>query len=118
MNRYDEETIVIFAGGRVGERKTMKKNHYPNETGEIEIRGAKMTWSMKRTKTASAFGIRGSRIIELTLKKNAMVTGHYAYGWTKQIPKEDEESALCLGYLLNKYGRSPIKKRKEMGFQE
>ena len=59
-----------------------------------------------------------SRIIELTLKKNAMVTGCYAYGWTKQIPKEDEESALCLGYLLNKYGRSPIKKRKEMGFQE
>lgn len=96
----------------------MKKTHYANETGEMTIHGARMAWTMKRSKTESAFGIRGSRIFYLELKKNGMVIGSYDRGWTKQISKEDEEGSLCLSFLVDKFGKQAIKRRKEIGFQE
>ena len=49
----------------------MKKQHFPNESGVITINGHSMSWTMKRCRTASAFGLRGSRIIWIELKKDS-----------------------------------------------
>ena len=95
----------------------MKKQHYQSENGSIVINGAKMSWTMKRSKSASAFGYRGSRIFYLLLKKNGNVVGEYDRGWIigKKPDQEDEESALCLSYLVDRYGKDIPKKKKEMG---
>ena len=96
----------------------MKKMIAYPENGEIVINGHKMTFRMRRTKSESAFGVRGSRIFELEIKKDGEVCGVYARGWTKQIPKEDEECALFLSYLVDRYGKAKKIKKKEMGSQE
>ena len=96
----------------------MKSLNIAPETGAVEINGHKMTATLRRTKTESAFGIRGSRIFELEMKKDGDVTGKYERGWTKQIAKEDEETSLFLSYLIGKYGHSRPRRKKEMGSQE
>lgn len=93
----------------------MKKQHFQPERGSLVINKQKMAWNMQRSKSSSAFGIRGSRIFELEITKNGKITGVYKKGWTQQIQNEDEESALLLGFLVDKYGKDVPKKRKEMG---
>ena len=93
----------------------MKKTRFQAENGKMEINGHLMEWQMMRSKSSSAFGIRGSRIFQLTLKKDGAVIGEYAYGWSKKISDEDEEGALCLSYLVDKYGKDIPRKKKEMG---
>ena len=89
----------------------MKSQRYPMETGEIVINGQRMSWNMRRSKSESAFGIRGSRIFELELKKNGRVIGAYDMGWGFQISKEEEEGALCLSYIIDRYGRTKNKEK-------
>ena len=98
----------------------MKKQHYQPESGSMTILGKKMEWTMKRSKTASAFGVGGSRIFYLEMKKDGKVVGLYDRGWSvgKKIDKEDEEGMLCLRYLADKYGKDQPKKKKEMGHNE
>lgn len=99
----------------------MKKQHFSNEHGEITINGYKMSWQMKRCGSASFFGIRGSRIFWLELKKDGKLIGKYDRGWdiSCKPDKDDEEASLCISYLVDKYGKdSPKKKKKETGFQE
>lgn len=96
----------------------MKKLNFVPDKGSIEINGHKMEFVMRRSKAESAFGVRGSRIFELEMKKDGEVTGKYSRGWTKQVPKEDEETALFLSYLVDKYGRSLPKRKREMGYLE
>ena len=98
----------------------MKKQHFSNEHGEITINDYKMSWQMKRCRTASAFGIRGSRIIWLELRKDSKVIGKFDHGWdiSCKPDKEDEEAALCVSYLVDKFGKDTPKKKKEAGFQE
>lgn len=91
------------------------KKVYPDEYGKTTINGQKMEWRFKRSKSESAFGIRGSRIFELEIKRNGMVSAAYERGWTKQIAKDDEESPLCLEHILKTYGKEKATKRKEMG---
>ena len=86
------------------------KSVYPDEYGKTTINGAKMEWRFKRSKGESIFGIRGSRIFELELKRNGIISGSYERGWSKKIANDDEESSLCLEHILNTYGRE---KRKE-----
>lgn len=98
----------------------MKRQHFPNEGGEITINGHKMSWAMKRCRSASAFGIRGSRIFYLELKKDGKTIGKFDHGWdiSMKPDKEDEEASLCISYLVDKYGKDNPKKQKERGFQE
>ena len=91
----------------------MKALRYTPEKGEMEIQGAKMSWTMIRSKAESAFGIRGSRIFHLELYKNGTLVGEYDRGWGKKIQAEDEESALCLSYLISRYGKNKPIRRKE-----
>ena len=85
------------------------------ENGSMTINGRKMTWMMKRSKAESAFGIRGSRIFELELTKDGDICGKYEKGWYTKIADEDEESNLCLSYLIDRFGKARKIKRKEMG---
>ena len=94
----------------------MKRLHYIPERGSVVIKGARMEWTLTRSRSESAFGIRGSRIFELTLTKNGAIVGVYERGWKKQILPEDEESSLCLSMLIDKYGRDVKRQRKEMGY--
>lgn len=90
----------------------MKNQHYPQETGEIVINGHRMSWTMRRSKGESIFGIHGSRIYELEIRKDDKVTGEYERGWTQKIDNEDDESAICLSFLIDKYGRNRQKKKE------
>lgn len=96
----------------------MKKQHFQPENGSIVINGHKMEWTMKRSKTESAFGVRSSRIFYLILKKDGKVIGEYNRGWTigKKVDNEDEEGMLCISYLVDKFGKDSPKKKKEMGY--
>lgn len=96
----------------------MKKMNAIPEHGALVVNGHKMTSTMLRSKTESAFGVRGSRIFELEIKKDGVLTGRYSRGWTKQIESEDEESTLFLSYLIDKFGKNKPKKKKEMGCLE
>ena len=91
----------------------MNLSRYPSENGMMTVNGAKMEWTFRRCKGESAFGIRGSRIFEMELKKNGEVIGKYNLGWTKKIPGEDEEGTLCLTYLLERFGKEKPKKKKD-----
>lgn len=88
---------------------------YPKERGEMTINGHKMAWVMTRSRNESAFGVRGSRIFALELTKDDAASGTYEKGWVKGIDKDDEETALCLSYLVDRFGRETPKKKKEMG---
>lgn len=98
----------------------MKKQHYNKENGSVVINGKRMSWVMQRSKTASAFGLRGSRIFYLELYKDDKQIGLYDRGWKldQKVDKDDEEGQLCLSYLVGKYGQNSPKKKKEMGSQE
>jgi len=91
------------------------KTAYPEENGKIKINGCEMEWRMKRSKGESIFGIRGSRIFELVLKKDGVVTLEYGRAYLKRPAKEDEETALCLGHLLEKFGKEKKKEKKNGG---
>lgn len=93
----------------------MKRSYQTPENGTLTVNGCKMSWTLKRSKSGSAFGIRGSRIFQLELKKDGNVIGLYDYGWSVKIKEEDEEGALCLNYILDRYGKEAPKKKKEMG---
>lgn len=90
----------------------MNSQRYKDQTGGMTINGARMGWTMKCSKGESAFGIRGSRIFELTLTKDGRVVGEYNLGWSMKIPEEDEESALCLAYLVDRFGRNAPRKKE------
>lgn len=98
----------------------MKKQHFQNESGSMTINSVKMAWVMKRTKNQSAFGLRGSRIFYLLLTKDGNVVGEFNRGWdiSKKPYSDDEESNLCISYLVDRYGREAPKKKKEMGSNE
>lgn len=98
----------------------MKKQHFQNETGKITINEHVMSWTMNRSKASSVFGIRGSRIFCLELKKDGKTIGRYNRGWeiACQPDKDDEEANLCISYLVDKYGKDISRKKKERGFQE
>ena len=91
----------------------MRRMNVTPESGQITINGSRMSWVMKRSKGESIFGIHGSRIFELELKKDGKTTGIYEKGWTKPISNEDEASILCLRYLTDKFGKEKAKKKKE-----
>lgn len=91
----------------------MRKNFYPDEKGKNVINDHKMEWKFKRSKGESAFGIKGSRIFELELKKDGVVTGFYDKGWTTRIKDEDTESKLCLEHILNTFGKEKKKERSD-----
>ena len=69
------------------------KKVYPDEYGKTTINGHKMEWRFKRSKSESIFGIRGSRIFELEIKRDGIVTAEYGRGWAKLMSKDDEESS-------------------------
>lgn len=91
----------------------MKDSHYQTESGSIVINHCRMSWNLKRSKGESCFGIQGSRIFELELKKDNTVIGLYNRGWDKKVTDEDEEGALALSYILRNYGKEKEKKRKD-----
>lgn len=90
------------------------KNVYPEENGKIEINGHWMEWKMRRSKGGSIFGIHGSRIFELSLMKDKGLTLEYNRGYLRKPEKEDEETALCLSYLLDKFGKEKKKEKKDV----
>lgn len=105
---------MISSAGFFCEREVFMKNvHYQNETGNLNINKHKMSWTLKRSKGESCFGIQGSRIFELELRKDGYLIGTYNLGWDKRIPQEDEEGALALSYILRNYGKEKDKKKKE-----
>lgn len=87
------------------------KTHYPEEKGSIDIQGHKMSWTMRRSKTESAFGIRGSRIFELKLMRDGQLAGEYDKGWSMKPLSDDDASSICVGYLVDKYGKNEKKKK-------
>lgn len=90
----------------------MRNQRYQMETGEIVINRCRMAWSMRRSKGESCFGIQGSRIFELVLTKDGRETARYERGWLKKVENEDDETATCLTYLIDKYGRNKQKKKE------
>jgi hypothetical protein len=88
------------------------KKIYPEEKGRITINGHPMEWVMRRSKGESCFGIRGSRIFSLQIWKDRGLTLEYGRGYTRQPEKEDEETHLCLNYLLDKFGKNKKKEKK------
>ena len=88
----------------------MNKNAYLKEHGKIDFSGHKMEWTMRRSKGESFFGIKGSRIFELHLKKDGEVTLEYERGYLKK--PEDEETKSFLNYLIDKYGKEKKKEKK------
>lgn len=89
------------------------KSRFPEERGNMTINGHKMEWVLKRSKGESCFGIRSSRIFELELKKDGEVTLEYGRGYSRRPNQEDEETALCLSHLIERYGRVKKKEKKE-----
>lgn len=89
------------------------KTVYPEEKGKMAINGVLMEWAFRRSKGESAFGIRASRIFELTIKKDGKVTLEYGRGYSIKPSNEDEETALVLSYLIDKYGRNRRKDKKQ-----
>lgn len=89
------------------------KSVYPEEKGSVQINGHKMEYVMRRSKGESAFGIQGSRIFALEIKRDGVITGTYEHGWSKKIDKDDEESTLCLQFLIKTYGREKRKEKKK-----
>ena len=87
------------------------KTIYSEEKGKLPINGKQMEWIFRRSKGESAFGIRGSRIYELTIKKDGKKTLEYERGYSLKPDTEDEETALCLSYLVDKFGR--VKRKGE-----
>jgi hypothetical protein len=86
------------------------KKVYPEEKGKLTINGKQMEWKMTRSKGESAFGIRGSRIFQLIVAKDGRITLMYDRGYSVKPENEDEETALCLSHLIERYGKE---KRKE-----
>lgn len=87
------------------------KNAYPEEKGKIAINGRQMEWVLRRSKGESCFGIQGSRIFALELKKNGETVLDYERGLKVRPGTDDEETKACLGYLIDKYGR--VKKKEK-----
>lgn len=98
----------------------MKRQQFHLEQGSMTINDHKMSWTMKRSKNRSAFGLRGSRIFYLLLQKDGTIVGEYDRGWdiSKKPYSDDEESMLCISYLVDRYGQETPKKKKEMGSNE
>ena len=97
------------------------KTVYPEEKGKITIQGHKMEWVLRRSKGASAFGIRGSRIFMLDIFRDGQKTLGYGRGRDLSIKpdKEDEETEMCLSYLIDKFGREKRKEKiRENGSEE
>ena len=88
------------------------KSVYPEENGSVMINGHKMEYTFRRSKGESAFGIRGSRIFYLELKRDGKLSGKYERAWCPKIDNDDEESALCLQYLIREFGKEKRKERK------
>ena len=88
------------------------KSIYPEEKGKITINGHLMEWVLRRSKAESCFGIRGSRIFELFMKKDGVTTLEYGRGYSIKPNNEDEETALCFSYLIDRYGKVKKKEKK------
>lgn len=89
------------------------KSFYQEEQGKAAINGHKFEWKMKRTKGESAFGIKGSRIFGLEIKKDGFITGAYDRGWSVRIRDDDADTKLCLDHILNTYGKEKKKVKKD-----
>lgn len=89
------------------------KRTFPEERGKLTINGHKMEWALKKSKSESAFGIRGSRIFELTITKDEKKTLEYERGYFIKPDQEDEETVLCLSMLIDKYGRQKERRKDE-----
>ena len=88
----------------------MKKS-YPEEKGKLVLNGHKMEWKFRRSKGESAFGIRASRIFELTIMRDGVVTLEYGRGLGTKPSPDDEETPLCLNHVINTYGRNKKKEK-------
>ena len=87
------------------------KKLYPEEKGKLTLNGHKMEWVFRRSKGESAFGIRSSRIFELQIKRDGVVTLEYGRGLSIKPSPEDEETPLCLNHVINTYGRNKKKEK-------
>ena len=87
---------------------------YPEEKGKMDINGHRMEWILRRSKGESAFGIRGSRVFALKILKDGKKTLEYERGYSMNLKpdQEDEETTLCLNYVLDRYGRAKKKEKK------
>lgn len=88
------------------------KKVYPEEKGKLMIQGHQMEWVLRRSKGESAFGIRGSRIFMLSVSRDGKQTLNYDHGYSLKPGPEDEETTLCLSFLIDKYGKEKRKERK------
>ena len=91
----------------------MAKNVYPEEKGSVMINGYKFDYAMKRSKGESCFGIHSSRIFSLKLDKDGKRVADYERAYTLRPDKEDDETACCINYLVDRYGRIKKKEKKE-----
>lgn len=84
------------------------------EKGKMTINGHQMNWEMFRSEKPSALGISQSRIYELNLFRDGTMTADYNRKWIRTPSSDDEESALCLSHLIERFGKEKSKeKRKE-----
>lgn len=85
------------------------------EKGKMTINGHQMDWQMFRSEKPSVMGISQSRIYELNLYRDGTMTADYNRKWIRIPSQDDEESALCLTYLTERFGQEKSKgKRKEV----
>ena len=89
-----------------------KLKYYDERTKDV-VNGHKMEAVFKRSKGESVFGVKGSRIFELEIKKDGQIVGSYDKGWTIRVNPEDEETKLFLTHILATFGKEKEKKRKE-----
>ena len=90
---------------------------YPEENGSmtlIDVDGThRIEWTIRRSRGESIFGIKGSRIFELKIKKDGKETAVYERGWIQRPHKDDEATELCVNHILQSYGKEKKKKRKD-----
>jgi hypothetical protein len=89
----------------------MPKKAVP-EKGKMDINGHVMEWEIFRSQNPSVFGINQSRIYELNIYRDGALTVDFNKKWIKVPYVEDEESSLCMQYLLDTYGKKVIRIKK------
>lgn len=88
------------------------KRPYTEEKGEMLINGHKMSWNMIRSEKPSVFGIQESRIYELNIFRDGTLTADYNRKWLKPPYIEDDETPICINYLVQRFGQENKKKKK------
>ena len=62
--------------------------------------------------TAAHHTLKFGTLLLVTNPKNGKETARYERGWLKKVESEDDETATCLTYLIDKYGRNKQKKKE------